>query len=728
MRFRALHHLRQTSHLALSALALLTACGGKDSNGPPEPTVGTLAVSVTGLPAGTAPSVTISGPGNFTQTVTTASATLTDLDPGSYTIAAANVPSGGNSYVASPPSQTRQVSAGGTAAATVAYNAAPGALNLTVTGLPGGVNAAVTVSGPGGYSSAQTGSTSLSNLVPGGYTIAATPVSNAGTTYDPSPLTQSATVTSGNTAAASVAYVARASVSLNLTIHGFYVTQSVQTYGRAVPLVAGRNGFLRVFAVANQANSVTPEVRARFYRAGALIQTLTIAAPNGSVPTDTANSQATLSRTWNAALPASLLQPGLDIVLDVDPTNTVPEASDTDNSYPAGGTPLSLNVQTVATLDLRLVPILRTADNSTGNVTAANAAQFADQTVRMHPLGAVNVDVRAAYTYSDTAQIQSGDGNGVWLRILSQMNTLQAAEGGTRNYYGVIAVPYGSGIAGYGYVPGRAAVGWDKLPSASGVAAHELGHNFGRSHAPCGGVSSSDPNYPYAGGVIGQWGYDMTAGTLKAPTTTDLMGYCSNTWISDYTYVGVMTRRGPAAAIQVGAVREPSLIVWGRIRDGEVILEPAFESVTEARMPAGAGPNLLTGFDAAGGESFRLAFSGTAVADAPHNEEHFAFAVPLRLVRGSPARLRLEARGGRAELSTTGARTAGRSPNLRLDRSGGATTVRWNATEYPLAVVRDAGGRILSLAQGGSVTLDNAPGPLDVTLSDRTRSRTERIR
>ena len=76
------------------------------------------------------------------------------------------------------------------------------------------------------------------------------------------------------------------------------------------------------------------------------------------------------------------------------------------------------------------------------------------------------------------------------------------------------------------------------------------------------------------------------------------MGYCGSNWISDYTYAGVMARRGPAAAIQIGAVREPSLIVWGRIRDGEVILEPAFEAVTEARMPATAGPNLLTGFDA----------------------------------------------------------------------------------------------------------------------------------
>jgi len=150
------------------------------------------------------------------------------------------------------------------------------------------------------------------------------------------------------------------------------------------------------------------------------------------------------------------------------------------------------------------VPVLRTADNTTGNVTTGNAGQFIDQTIRMHPLAAVDVDVRAPYTFSDPDQIQSNDGNGVWLRILSEMSALQSAEGGTRNYYGVIAVPYGGGIAGYGYVPGRAAVGWDKLPSASGVVAHELGHNFGRSHAPCGGVSSSDPNYPYPGGVTGQ--------------------------------------------------------------------------------------------------------------------------------------------------------------------------------------------------------------------------------
>jgi hypothetical protein len=717
------------SRLAATPLLILlvlfaAACGGKEPTGP---SAGSLVVSVGGLPPAAAASVTVTGPNGFSQMVGPSNASLGELPPGSYTITAADVSEGGAAYVPLPTTQVAKVTAGGTASAGVVYTATPGSLSLTVSGLPIGVDGAVTVTGPAGYSSTQTRNASLAGLAPGTYTVAAG-VAGSAPLYDPTPLTQRVTVSSSAAASASVGYTVRSATGMNLRIDGFYVTQSVQTYDRAIPLVAGRDGLLRVFVLANQGNTASPEVRARFYRAGALIQTVTIPAPGASVPTDTVGSQGALNRAWNAPLPASLLQPGLDIVLDVDPGNLIAESNDGDNSYPANGTPVTLNLRTVATLDLRLVPVHRTADNTTGNVTAGNAAQFADQTLRMHPLAAVNVDVRAAYTYTDTAQIQSGDGNGVWLRILSEINTLRASEGGTKNYYGVIAVPYGGGIAGYGYVPGRTSVGWDKLPSASGVVAHELGHNFGRSHAPCGGVSSSDPSYPYSGGVTGAWGYDLVSGALKAPTLTDLMGYCSNTWISDYTYLGVMNQRGPASVVQIGSMREPSLIVWGRIRDGEVVLEPAFEATTEALLPVSSGPNLLQGFDANGDEGFRIAFAGTPVADAPHGEEHFAFAVPLRMIRGSLTRLQLESRGQRATLTTTGAGAAGRKSNLRLERSGTSSTVRWNAAEYPLAVVRDAAtGQILSLAHGGSVTLDHAAAPLVVTLSDRAKSRIEHL-
>lgn len=712
-------------HIAIGLLALLLpACGGKDATGSSP---GSLVVAVPGLPSGSTVEVSVSGPGGSMQGTTADSVTFEDLDPGSYTVAAVPVTAGGTQYLPGPASQSVTVRPDARVHATVRYAPAPGALTITVTGLPGGTAGNVTVSGPGGYDTTLAAGATLAQRAPGAYTVAALPVGSS-PIYDPAPPSQSVSLASGGTAAATVTYAPRPAVGFNLGIANYQVNQAVQTPARTVPLVAGRAGLLRVYVTANQSNTAQPEVRARFYRSGTLIQTVTIPAPAAGVPTDTVGSEGALGRTWNALLPASLLQVGTDLLLDVDPGNVVAESDDGDNSWPAGGTATSLGLRAAATLDLRLVPIRRTADNTTGNVTAANAAQFVDQTLRMHPLATVNVDVRATYTYTDTAQVQSSDNNGVWLRILNQVNALQAAEGGTRNYYGVISVPYSSGVAGYGYVPGRAAVGWDRLPSASGVAAHELGHNFGRSHAPCGGAGSPDPGYPYPGGVTGVWGYDLVAGILKAPTSTDLMGYCGNNWISDYTYAGVLTARGPAPAVQVGAAREPSLIVWGRINDGEVILEPAFVATTEPRLPAAAGPNLVTGLDASGRESFRLAFRGTPVADAPGGEEQFAFAVPLRMLRGAPVALRLEGRGRRAQIASTGALAAARATGLRAVRQGPRTTVQWDAAAYPLAVVRDAAtGQILSLASGGAVELEGA-GPVSVTLSDRTASRTERLR
>jgi len=44
---------------------------------------------------------------------------------------------------------------------------------------------------------------------------------------------------------------------LRIGMHGWYVTQAVQKLDRSVPLVAGRDGVLRVFLTANAANQAT---------------------------------------------------------------------------------------------------------------------------------------------------------------------------------------------------------------------------------------------------------------------------------------------------------------------------------------------------------------------------------------------------------------------------------------------------------------------------------------
>jgi hypothetical protein len=51
--------------------------------------------------------------------------------------------------------------------------------------------------------------------------------------------------------------------TLDLSVPVVYITQATQTQAFDVPLVKNRNGLLRAFVIANEANSETPDVRVR---------------------------------------------------------------------------------------------------------------------------------------------------------------------------------------------------------------------------------------------------------------------------------------------------------------------------------------------------------------------------------------------------------------------------------------------------------------------------------
>ena len=196
-----------------------------------------------------------------------------------------------------------------------------GALAVTVNGLPSGASASVVVSGPGTFSQTLTHSTTLSDLAPGTYQLAASAVASHDTSYAPSPTAATLAVAADAAPAAATVVYARSSTgstTLDLSIGAMYLTQSTQTLAGTVPLVQNRDGYLRVFVLANQANSVTPAVRVRFYVNGALQGSPTIiAAPSHAVPTSIA--EGTLASSWNVSVPGSMIKPGLAILADVDP-------------------------------------------------------------------------------------------------------------------------------------------------------------------------------------------------------------------------------------------------------------------------------------------------------------------------------------------------------------------------------------------------------------------------
>ncbi len=60
---------------------------------------------------------------------------------------------------------------------------------------------------------------------------------------------------------------------------------------------------------------------------------------------------------------------------------------------------------------------------------------------------------------------------------------------------------------------------------------------------PVAGRPDVDPQYPYPGGTIGHYGFDMSTEQLIGRDRHDLMSYCHPRWASDYTYVGIMEYR-----------------------------------------------------------------------------------------------------------------------------------------------------------------------------------------
>jgi len=701
----------------------LAACGGGGSTGP---TTGSLALAVSGLPSGVAADVSVSGPSGFSREVG-GSETLSGLAPGSYTVAAAGVSVGSALYAPSPSSQAIAVGGGDPASAEVVYTVANGSLAVTVAGLPSGTDAAVTVSGPGGYSRQVTASETLSGLAPGQYTLTALPVSDGTDQYSPAPSSQTATVGASGTASATVNYSTGGAAGFNLRIDGLYLVQSVQTYARGVPLVTDRDALVRVFVTANQVNAANPDVRVSFYSNGSLTSTLTIPAPGLTTPLSA--NEGSLNSSWNIVVDKTLIQPNLSILVEVDPDNAFVEGNEADNLFPATGTPLAMDVRTTDPFGVRFIPVITKADNRQGNVTQANRDDFLEATMRMHPLASYDADVRAPYTTSTNAPLQNNNGNTAWNTIVSEILTLQSVEGSSRYYYGVVNPSYNSGVAGVGYIGAAAAIGWDKLPSGSSVAAHEWGHNWGRQHAPCGAAANPDGNYPYTGGVIGVIGYDLANDVLKPADSHDLMGYCADEWISDYTYNGVMNFRSTESSFAsgMGEAIQPALLVWGRIENGRAVLEPAFRITARPNLPRRPGPYRLEARAADGARIFGLDFAPLEVADDPKGARHFAFVVPLRPERAARvASLHLAGGGVQASI----AQASSEPTVVEVTRGvAGRVTLRWDASKAPMIMVRDpVTGDVLSFARGGSAEVTTGRDELSLTVSDQVRSRELRVR
>ena len=411
-------------------------------------------------------------------------------------------------------------------------------------------------------------------------------------------------------------------------------------------LVKGKEALLRVHLVASpSAISLNQPLAGAVYQGSTFLGNLSFTCPN-PIPTSTA--QGDLSTTCNATLPAGWAVPGLRVEVRADPNDQVAESDEGDNALT-----LNPSVGAGTVLHLTVVPVVHQGQT-------ASIPNFAQTLWRIWPLQNISSTTRAPYTFSGT--LSPSDGNS-WSRLLDEIRLLRQADGSGRYYYGFVRVSYTSGIAGIGYIGYPVAAGWDYTSSAPVVMAHELGHNFGRDHAPCG--VSGDPNYPYPNGSIGTWGYDLESRTLRNPSERyDLMSYCSPQWVSDYTYEGAQNflEQSPP---KPQSLPQEGLLFSGRIRGDEVVFNPPLRL---AVAPEGKPSPYRLRADGVEAEVYVLEDSEGTL--------HFQARLPV----GAWNRVGLWRNGVLLKEAARGLEPQA-EPTVELKEEGGFVRVRW--TGYP---------------------------------------------
>ena len=515
-------------------------------------------------------------------------------------------------------------------------------------------------------------------------------------------------------------------VSFDLLVDRVYVTQSVQTLSNSVNLVSGRAGLVRVFVRASLPAADIPSVRISVYHGATLVSTTTVAGTRSAPVTI---DESDLSSSWNYSIPGSQVQAGNSIVAEVDPDHAITESNEGNNTLT-----YSEAVRSTAAQAFRFVPVKQTGNGLTGDVTAANAATYVDMPVRIFPILAPALDVHQ--TYTTNAPVDNGS-DAAWSQILSEIDALRVAEGTSQSYIGVVRVTYTSGLVGIAYIGRPTSVVWDDAGTRSLFWAHELGHTYGRQHAPGCAADFPDRNYPYPDATIGVFGTDVsvTPPVLYPPSFHDIMSYCDDAWISDYTYKGVLDFVATSQAAPASAVLplQRSMLIWGRIRNGEPYLEPAFVLDAHPVQPSTAGTYQVQGVDKDGVVLFSQAFDPTTVADQRGgNDSHFAFAVPMSdVVQSRLVALRVLGRGREFVRTATTPIAQGVAPaapqGLVPSWQGQEAAITWDTLAVPLVMVRDAAtGQILSIARRGRVVVSSRTD-FDLILSNGVNSTVQRV-
>ena len=398
---------------------------------------------------------------------------------------------------------------------------------------------------------------------------------------------------------------------------GVYINQVAQFPPEPLPLIANRRGMLRIFLTLDGFHTYEPpEILIQLSNEyGLVIDTiLTQEFPDVLREPD----ESKFAYTYNLLVPARDIRSGLKAVLTYDPADRQHGIQ--------GRETFEFDVRPLPTYRQVLVPVInnRAPSDRTIQWARAQSNESADMQLARQILPVADRVITIREPYSTDANYGSTDIEVAvtgWHRLLNEITTLRVLDNATEYYYGAMELRRSVHYLGLGWICGR---GLFCHPVSIGNAGmqtftHELGHNMSLLHAPCKGDRVSgrpDPDYPYASGSIGFWGWNPDTGRLLDPDRwSDFMGSCPNNWIGWYHFELARDYREFEETHVLGdGAAESVLLIWGGIDEaGQIDLDPAM-LLNAPASGSDDGPYLVEAFAETGERVFRHRFTPMAIS------------------------------------------------------------------------------------------------------------------
>ena len=382
-----------------------------------------------------------------------------------------------------------------------------------------------------------------------------------------------------------------------IELAGLEVTQGVQNLLNEMPLVQNKATFVRAH-VRSRSGETFDNVTAKLTgtRAGTALGELVPANAGGSVNIGANPDRAQLNDSFLFELPPSwrtgnvvLTFAGISHPIDCA------ESASTPNDCQA-----AVTFEAVPAFPIKL---LNGSDTVSGyQFTTRPADQLGTiQSIKAY----LPVDV-VDWSVSPTTLQYAGDrDNG---QVLNDVRSIWTNDGSpATHYYGLFAkysasgAPQVNGISGIASLGGFVGMG-DYTTWGESLNVHELGHNLSFGHSPCGTTGGLDPNFPYADarmssdltGDSAYYGFHIYQQTVYPPTAKDVMSYCSQKWIADWTYKQALdvikskyTTAQAASIRTVAAAGQKVIVIQGAVsNDGQTgTIQSLFQTLAQSDIP-----------------------------------------------------------------------------------------------------------------------------------------------